>query len=98
MNEKLKATVKVEITDRDLITILIGVVEANTKAMNRVAEAVLADANTSEHLAQRMDKLTTVITGAQRKIGGEIGAVIEKSKETLVKLEAEREEVRRAGS
>ena len=40
--------------------------------------------------------LRAVITGAQRKVCGELGAVIAKSKDTLGKLEAEREEVRNA--
>lgn len=84
--------------ETDLIQVLIGVVEANTKAMDKVAVAVQADADASNKMAEQVKGLRGVITGAQRKIGGEMGAVIEKSKQTLAKLEAEREEVRDAAS
>lgn len=75
----------------ELFRIVTEAVDRNTVAMDKVAVA-------SDAMATQVKGLRATIQGAQRKIGGEMGAVIEKSKETLGKLEAEREEVRRAGS
>jgi hypothetical protein len=80
----------------ELVDKLLEVIKANTDAMNRVSEAVESDAKASDAMAEQVRKLRGVITATQRKIGGELGPVIDQSKETLRKLNAEREEVRRA--
>ena len=81
-----------------LFEIVTGALERNTTTMEKVAEAVQADADASNKMAIEVKGLRKIIGGAQQKIGGEMGAVIDKSKETLAKLHAEREEVRNAAS
>jgi hypothetical protein len=107
---KLNATVEIKVTDRELIMLLLGVIESNTKAMEEVAIAVQADAAAFDKVAEVIamdaaatEKMSIEVKGmrktialAQQRVGGELGAVIEKSKETLVELNLEREEVRRA--
>lgn len=92
-------------SDKELIEMLAGVIERNTGAMERVcsavdknAEMIAENATKNIELAKGMNKMVAVITGAQRKIGGELGPLIEKSKETLGKLNSEREEIRNARS
>ena len=85
--EKLTAVVKVEVSDRELLTMLVGVVESNTKAMEKAAEA-------SGKMSAEVRALRRIIAGAQEKIGGEIGARIDQMKETQRLLNEEREAAR----
>ena len=76
-------------SDRELIEMLAAVIERNTGAMERVTSAVennakmiAENAEKNRELAANMRHLTGTIRGAQEKIGGEIGSVIEKQKAT----------------
>lgn len=89
--EKLTATVKVEVDERELLTMLVGVVESNTKAMTKAADA-------SEKMSTEVRALRRIIAGAQEKIGGEIGPQIDRMKETQRLLNEEREAVRKAAA
>lgn len=91
MSGKLNASVTVKVEDRDLITMLIQVVEANTKAMEKAAEA-------SEKMATEVRGLRATIQGAQRKIGEQIGPALDGVKATQKSLNEELGRVRRAGS
>jgi hypothetical protein len=102
--EKLTAKVEVDVLNRDLIGILVGVIEANTGAMERVTSAVEANAKMiadnvkkNAELSQGMRHLVGSIRGAQRLIGEEVGAVIDKSKETQARLIVELEAARADG-
>jgi hypothetical protein len=86
---KLTAKIKVEVSERELLTMLIGVVESNTKAMEKNAGA-------SEKMATEVRGLRRIIAGAQEKIGGEIGARIDHMKETQRLLNLERDAARDA--
>lgn len=77
--------------EKSLIDLLVTVIESNTKAMEKSAEA-------AGQMASEVRGLRGVITGAQRKIGGELGPALDRVKELQQKLHMEREEVRRAGS
>lgn len=81
-----------------LIEMLAGVIQANTAAMEKVAVAVQADADASFKMAVEVKGLRKTVGLAQQKVGVEMGAVIEKQKLTLGKLQAEREEVADARS
>ena len=78
-------------SEKELLELLIAVVQSNTEAMNQSAAA-------SEKMSIEVRGLRRIIGGAQEKIGGEIGPIIDRMKETQQKLSHEREEVRRAGS
>lgn len=69
-------------SDAELLAMLVTVVEANTKAMEKNAAA-------SDKMAEQVKGLRTVITATQRKIGGEIGPLIERQKKTVEKLDQE---------
>ncbi len=65
------------------------------------AVAVQAESNaklatTFEEMGRQMFRLTGIISGAQKKIGGEMGKNVEQSKETNRKLAAELELVRQS--
>jgi hypothetical protein len=77
----------------ELIKDLKAVLERNTAALEKVADAVTDGARMHEHLAGRMDKMVSVIAGAQRKVGGELGPLIDRVKDTQAALEKERREV-----
>lgn len=81
-----------------LFEIVTKTLERNTEAMEKVAVAVQADATASDKMSIEVKGLRKIIAGAQQKIGGELGSVIEKSKRTLGKLEDERREVADAAS
>ena len=85
--EKLTATVKVEVNERELLTMLVGVVESNTKAMEKASKA-------SEKMSTEVRALRRIIAGAQEKIGGEIAPAIDRLKRTQSALNEERETVR----
>ncbi len=80
--------------DETLIKMLQATIERNTAALEAVAVAVQADADASEKMAEQVKGLKTVITATQRKIGAELGPVIEGSKRTMENLEAEVARVR----
>ena len=73
--------------EKELAEMLAGVIERNTSAMEHSAKA-------SEKMAEEVLHLRATIQGAQQKIGGELGAVIDRSKVTHQKMEAELELVR----
>lgn len=76
--------------------ILIGLVKANTAALEKVAAAVENNAEKNAHLAKRMDRMVATIAGAQRKIGGELGPIIDQGKAAAATLHKEAEAVVRA--
>lgn len=80
--------------DKGLIQMLQATIERNTVAMEAVAVAVQADADASEKMAEQVKGLKTVITATQRKIGSELGPLIDGSKKTMETLEAEVARVR----
>ncbi len=88
---KLTAKIKVEVDERELLAMLVMVVESNTKAMEKAAEA-------SEKMSSEVRALRRIIAGAQEKIGGEIGPQIDRMKETQRLLNEEREAVRVAAA
>ena len=65
-----------------LISALTGVIERNTEAMQKNAEA-------NHKMAEEVRHLRATIQGAQRKIGGELGPVIDQSKEAHAALARE---------
>jgi hypothetical protein len=74
-------------------------------ALEKIAQATLTQAESNAKLAETfvemgksMEQMTRTIQGAQRKIGGEMGHVIDKSKLTLGKLNEELEAARRANA
>ena len=71
----------------ELIEMLKGVIESNTKAMEKSAEA-------SEKMSAEVRGLRATIQGAQRKIGGELGPVIERGKKAAADMEAETRKIR----
>jgi len=81
-----------------LFELVTGALERNTEALREIKTVIAADADASVKMADQVKGLRATIQGAQRNIGNEIAPLIEKSKETLGKLEAEREEVRHARS
>ncbi len=85
------ATVKVEVGERELLAMLVMVVESNTKAMEKTAEA-------SAKMSAEVRALRRIIAGAQEKIGGEMGKRIDRMKETQRLLNEEREAVRKAAA
>ncbi len=87
--KKLTASVNVKVDERELLAALVSVVEANTTAMTKAAEA-------SQKMASEVRQLRGVITATQRKIGGEIGPAIDRMKETQRALNEEREAAREA--
>jgi len=82
--------------DDTVIATLMELVKANTQAINTMSKAVNENAGASATMASEMVHLRATIAGAQRKIGGEIGPMIDKVKETQAALEAERGELRDA--
>ncbi len=81
---KLTAKIKVEVDERELLAMLVMVVESNTKA--------------SEKMSGEVRALRRIIAGAQEKIGGEIGPAIDRMKKTQRLLNEEREAVRVAAA
>ena len=86
--------------DRELIERLLDVIERNTGAMERVTNAVEANAKMieanaekNEELAKNMKRMTATIQATQKKIGGEMGAVIERQKATAAALKVEADAV-----
>jgi hypothetical protein len=63
------------------------VIEKNTAAMEKSAEA-------SEKMASEVRGLRATIQGAQRKIAGELGPVIERGKKAVDDLDAEVRKIR----
>jgi len=80
----------------DLLAALMNVVKSNTEAIAKVAAAVEKSAETSSALASEMVALRSTIAGAQKKIGGEIGPMIDRVKQTHSALETERRELMNA--
>jgi hypothetical protein len=76
--------------DKELLEMLVGVIESNTRAMEKSAEA-------SEKMATEVRGLRGVITGAQRRIGGELGPIIDRQKKAAEALEEEVARVREFG-
>ena len=74
-------------SEKELLAMLVVVIESNTKAMEKAAEA-------SEKMSTEVRGLRRIIAGAQEKIGGEIGARIDQMKETQRLLNEEREAAR----
>ena len=77
-----------------LFEIVTKALERNTEVMDKVATAVQNDADASFKMAVEVKGLRKTVSLAQQKVGGELGAVIDESKRTIGKLNAEREEVR----
>ena len=77
-------------SEQKVIDALKGVIEANTAAMKDNARA-------SEKMAEQVKGLQATIQGAQRKIGGELGTVIERQKKAAKDLEDEVAKVRESG-
>lgn len=69
-------------SEEKVLELLVKVIESNTEAMKENAKA-------SEKMADQVKGLRTVITATQRKIGGEIGPLIERQKKTAEKLDQE---------
>jgi hypothetical protein len=61
--------------EKEIAEMLAGVIERNTTAMEKAADA-------SEKMSIEVRGLRRIIAGAQEKIGGELGAVIKRSKES----------------
>jgi hypothetical protein len=71
----------------ELIAMLAGIIEANTEAMKSVKTS-------NDSLAESVAGLRRTIQGAQTKIGGELGAVIDKGKNAAAALAREVDAVR----
>ena len=84
--------------DRELMEMLIGTIERNTSALEGVKTAIKSNEEKNNRLADGMDQMASVITGAQRKIGGEIGPIIDRMQDTQQKLEEERRALIDAGA
>jgi len=82
--------------NEELLTVLIGLVRSNTEAIANVAVAVEKSVETNHRLGTEMVALRSIIAGAQKKIGGEIGPMVDKMKQTHAAMEAERGELRNA--
>lgn len=89
MSGKLNAAIAVKVEDRDLIKMLVVVIESNTKAMEKAAEA-------SGKMSTEVRGLRATIQGAQKKIGQQIGPALDGVKLTQKILNEEVEAVRRA--
>lgn len=73
--------------DHELLDMLKGVIERNTEALNKSAEA-------STKMATEVTGLRRTIQAAQHKIGGELGPMIDRQKENEKKLKEEIDRVR----
>jgi hypothetical protein len=73
-----------------LVRMLAGVIESNTKAMEKNAEA-------SEKMATEVRGLRRIIAGAQEKIGREVGPIIDRQKKAMKDLEEEVVQARESG-
>jgi hypothetical protein len=80
--------------DKELMEMLAGVIERNTSAMGKMAKVTDEAAKASAEMAREVKGLRRIIAGAQQKIGGELGAVINRSKVTHDKMEAELRAIR----
>jgi len=80
-------------SDETVIAALMELVKANTAAINTMSQAVNENASASATMASEMVHLRATIAGAQRKIGGEIGPMIDKMKETQAAIQAEKGEL-----
>jgi len=82
--------------DQNLIRTLMDVIKSNTAAMENVAKAIESNNAKNEKLTGGMDRMTATIAGAQRKIGGELGPIIDGQKASAKKLHDEAEAAVRA--
>lgn len=53
---------------------------ANNVVLSRLADVLERESESKRHMAKRLDQMTATITGAQRKIGGELGPIVERAK------------------
>ena len=70
-------------------------------ALEKIAEAIMVQAESNRKLAESFEKMelgmmrmTATIQGAQRKIGGELGPMVERAQETNRKLNEELQKAR----
>ncbi len=82
----------------ELFRIVTQALERNTEALGKIETVIAADADATLKMSIEVKGMRKTIALAQQRVGVELGSVIEKSKETLGKLEAERTEVAHAGS
>jgi hypothetical protein len=80
--------------EKEIAEMLAGVIERNTSAMEKMAKVTDEAGKASSRMASEVSGLRRIIAGAQQKIGGEIGAVIDRSKVTHEKMEAELRAIR----
>ena len=78
-------------SEETILELLVKVIESNTTAMEKSAEA-------SEKMSKEVKGLRVVITGAQRKIGGELGPIIARQKIAEKELADEVARVRKIGA
>lgn len=81
---------------KQVLEMLAGVVDRNTTALKRVADAIDANAEKNEQLSGGMRKMVAVITGAQRQVGSQLGPVIDRGKKAAAEMAAEAEKMRKA--
>jgi len=79
-----------------LIRELMGVIERNTVVIGEVVKAVMDDAAASERMATEVRGLRSVITATQKKIGGELGPLVDRAKSAAAVLHHEAAEAVKA--
>jgi hypothetical protein len=82
----------------ELFRIVTQALERNTEALGKIEAVIKEDADATHKMSVEVKGMRKTIALAQQKVGVELGGVINESKRTLGKLNAEREEVRDAGS
>lgn len=69
-----------------LFEIVTGALERNTSALEKIESVIGKDAEATEKMSTEVRGLRRIIGGAQNKIGGEIGKVIDDQKERSRKI------------
>lgn len=77
----------------ELFRIVTQAIERNSVALEQIGTVIASDADATLKMSIEVKGMRKTIALAQQRVGIEAGRVIEQSKVTLGKLEAERREV-----
>ena len=83
-------------TETSLVAQLMGVLERNTEAITRMAEASERAADANNSMSTEVRYLRGIISGAQKMVGGEIGETIKNSKAAHAAMLVEADRARRS--
>lgn len=86
-----------KVADADLLRVMVDTLRQNNVVLGNLVNAAADEAASKRHLAKNIERLTATIQGAQRKIGGEIGPAIDRSKAATKAFNEELRRVREIG-